>query len=363
MSSDSIEKPFITDIPKDQFESQITALGLPKFRANQIRQWVYEKRVSSFDDMNNLPLTLRDQLKESFRIGKLTEVASIESVNGDAVKFGFHVGPDDHIIETVLLIDGKRRTLCVSTQVGCALACVFCKTGSMGLIRNLSVHEITGQILAVNDYLTKREDKTITNIVFMGMGEALSNYKNFITAIGIITDENFIGIGGRRITVSTAGVVPSIEKFIKEDLNVGLAISLNTFSNAKRDLVMPINKKFPIEVLIDSVREFAHSGRGALTFEYVVIEGENDTDEAVDALTHYLKGLPTKVNLIPLNPNFSDKKISDRQTFVDIFGKKLVNRGLTVTVRKSRGRDISGACGQLAGKYVNGRKHLKNTQG
>ncbi len=149
-----------------------------------------------------------------------------------------------------------------------------------------------------------------------------------------------------------------IPQCINENLNVGLAISLNTYSNEKRDMVMPINKKFPIEELIGSVREFAFSGRGNLTFEYVVIEGENDTDEAVKALTKYLKGIPTKLNLIPLNPNFSDKKISERQTFVDIFGKKLVDNGLTVTVRKSRGRDISGACGQLAGKYVDGRKSL-----
>lgn len=336
----------------DQIRQWVVEQGEPKFRAEQIIKWLYQKRVSSFDEMKNVSGTLRKKLCENFSIEKMKPLVVLESKSGDAVKFGFQLVESHHIAESVLLIDNERRTACVSSQLGCGLGCVFCETAKMGFIRNLTQEEILGQLTGINDYLFSKGDKLVTNIVFMGMGEALSNYSNFISSLSIIMDNDTFGIGGRKITVSTAGVVPSIEKLIGEGLNIGLAISLNAYTNDQRDALMPINRKYPIELLIAIAKRYFEATGRRVTFEYVIIAGQTDTNEAMETLTGMLSGLPCKVNCIPVNPSTtSHLKIPDERA-VERFSDELCRRGIAATVRRSKGRDISGACGQLAGRLT-----------
>jgi 23S rRNA (adenine2503-C2)-methyltransferase len=326
--------------------------GEPKFRAAQIIKWMYQKRVSNFDEMKNVSGNLRTKLTEHFSIEKLKPLVILESKSRDAVKFGFSLIESKHMVESVLLYDNDRRTACISSQMGCGLGCVFCETGKMGFVRNLTQEEIVGQLIGLNDYLISKGDKPVTNVVFMGMGEALSNYENFISSLSIIMDEEGFNIGGRRITVSTAGVIPSIEKLINEGLNIGLAISLNAYTNNQRDALMPINKVYPIEQLISIAKRYYETTGRRVTFEYVIIDGDTNTKEALDTLGRILSGFPCKVNCIPVNPSgISPVKTPDERS-VEFFADQLNKRGITATIRRSKGRDISGACGQLAGKSI-----------
>lgn len=342
----------LKNLSLEQIRLWVQDIGEPKFRAAQIIKWIYQKRVSTFDEMKNVSVTLRAELAESFSIEKMKPLVILESKYRDAVKFGFLLVESKHMVESVLLIDNDRRTACISSQLGCALGCVFCETAKMGFIRNLTQEEILGQLIGINDYLSSHGDKPVTNIVFMGMGEALSNYSNFISSLSIIMDEEAFNIGGRRITVSTAGVIPSIEKLINEGLNIGLAISLNAYTNSQRDALMPINRSYPIEQLIAIAKKYYDATGRRVTFEYVIIDGETNTKEAVDTLVKLLSGFSCKVNCIPVNPSgTSPVKIPDERS-VEFFADQLNKRGITATIRKSKGRDISGACGQLAGKAV-----------
>lgn len=329
---------------------EIEKMGEKKFRATQILKWVYQKRVDSFEMMNNMPKVLRQKLNEKYSLKKMEIVSAMESRSRDAVKFGFQLYESAHIVESVLLIDKNRRTACLSSQLGCGLGCLFCETGKMGLIRNLTLDEIIGQLIGINDFLEKRGDKSVTNIVFMGMGEALSNFENFRSALDIIMNKDCFNIGGRRITVSTAGVIPSVERLINENLNIGLAISLNAYSDKQRSAIMPVNNKYPIAKLIEIARKYFDKTGRRVTFEYVLIEGETDTDEAVNALSKLLGGFPCKINVIPVNPGKSSGFKSPAEGRLDIFANKLHQRGLVATLRKSRGKDIWGACGQLSSR-------------
>ncbi len=330
-----------------QIESFMQNMGLQKFRARQVFKWLYQKRVGSFDEMTNMSKDVRTMLHDNCSIGKLSPHYILESNIGDAVKFGFALDNSSHIIESVLLIDDKRRTACLSSQVGCGLGCSFCETGKLGFIRNLSQEEIIGQLIGIDDYLCSRGDKLVTNIVFMGMGEALSNFDRFRSSLDIIMSEDGFNIGARRITVSTAGVVPSIERLMKEDLTIGLAISLNAWNNELRDSYMPINRKYPIEELVEIAKRYFHKTGRRVTFEYVVIESVTDTLEAARALQTLLGSFPCKVNLIPLNSAGNINVRSPDDSVVDRFAVELHRRGLAATVRRSRGQDIMGACGQL----------------
>jgi len=325
-------------------------MGEQKFRAKQILKWVYQKRLSDFNDMTNMPKTLRSTLAEKSCIDKLEPYAVLESSKGDAVKFGFALPGAGHVVESVLLIDDDRRTACVSSQLGCGLGCTFCETAKLGFIRNLTQGEIIGQLTGINDYLAGKGDKLVTNIVFMGMGEALSNFDNFISSLKIIMHEDAFNIGARRITVSTAGVIPSIEKLMKEDLTIGLAISLNAWNNGLRSQYMPINKKYPIEQLVQIAKRYHNKTGRRVTFEYVLIHGVTDTDEAAASLEKLLGGFPCKINLIPVNPVNAVSCASPGEQQVDRFAGKLHARNLSATIRRSRGQDIMGACGQLTMK-------------
>jgi 23S rRNA (adenine2503-C2)-methyltransferase len=340
------------NIPLHEITSRVVAIGEQKFRAQQIVSWVYDKRVNTFDEMRNISGELKEKLKQNFVLAKLKVNTVIESKFGDAVKFGFETVEGDYIIESVLLIDGDRRTICLSSQLGCGLGCVFCETGKMGLIRNLTQEEIVGQFIGVNDYLASKGDKSVTNIVFMGMGEALSNFDAFLKSLAIFMNEDIYNIGGRRITVSTAGVVPSVERLLKEKLNIGLAISLNSYSNELRDRLMPINKKYPIESVVAIARRYSAETGRTVTFEYVVIDGKTNTPEALQAIQKYCGGLDCKINLIPLNPSTGSTLSVPEDAGLEKFAEALERKGITVTIRKSRGQDIWGACGQLAGKRI-----------
>lgn len=349
------QKKYITNLTIEELQEELATMGEPGFRIKQVIKWVYQKRVNSFNDMRNVPKTLHEKLKERYSVEKMVVKYLLESNKGDAVKFGFETGEDDGVVESVLLYDGKRRSLCISSQLGCALGCVFCETGRMGFIRNLTQQEILGQIIGANDYLTSHNDKLVTNIIFMGMGEALLNYDNFISSLKIIMHDDCFGMRGRRITVSTAGVIPAIEKFLKEDMKMGLAFSLNTYSNEERNRIMPVNKMYPIETLIEAAGDYYKKFGERVTFEYVLMHGENDTEEAAEALKRQLGRVPCKINLIPVNPYTGGTIGAPDEESLNTFARTLSDSGLCVTVRKSRGLDICAACGQLAGKSKGGK--------
>jgi 23S rRNA (adenine2503-C2)-methyltransferase len=342
----------LKNLPLEKVREVIIAAGEPDFRAQQVIKWVFQKRVGSFDAMNNVSKTTRQKLSGLFTIEKLKTAAVLASKNNDAVKFGFTLIDTPYLVESVLLIDNDRRTACLSSQLGCGLGCAFCETGRLGFIRNLTQEEIVGQVIGINDYLADKKDKLVTNIVFMGMGEALSNFDNFRSSLAIIMDNDSFNIGGRRITVSTAGVIPSIERLIAEGLNIGLAISLNAFSNTRRDVIMPINKKYPIESLVEIAKRYFEKTGRRVTFEYVVVEGENDTREAARALKKLLGNVTCKINLIPLNPVSGSTGAAPSRNRLMEFSDRLHEAGLAATIRASRGQDICGACGQLTAKAI-----------
>jgi len=354
-----IDRIHLKNASLPQLHETIQKLGEPRFRARQVVKWLYQKRIGRFDEMSNVSKATQSKLNEYCSIEKLPIHSILKSRSGDAVKFGFIVPDSSMVIESVLLYDGKRRTACISSQLGCGLGCTFCETARLGLIRNLTQEEIIGQLIGINDYLESQGDKVVTNIVFMGMGEALSNFCNFITSLGIIMHEDGFNLGGRKITVSTAGVIPSIERLIQEGLNIGLAISLNAYSNEQRNVLMPINKKYPIEQLVDIAKKYFEKTGRRVTFEYIIIDGETNTPEALSSLQHLLGGFPCKVNLIPFNPtgdNTEKKGVSEQH--VQAFADSLHKRGLAATIRKSRGTDIKGACGQLSAHILSSEKEL-----
>ncbi len=326
--------------------------GEKKFRINQLLDWVYKKSVISFYEMKNLPTSLREWLNENFTMMFEKAPYLVTAPNGDSMKFGFTLS-DGAVIESVILKSRDRRTLCVSSQVGCALGCTFCETAKLGFIRNLSAGEIVMQLAYANNLLIKSEER-ITNIVFMGMGEALSNFENFVQALEIISGEEFFGIGRRKITVSTAGVLPNIQKLIDRNILVKLAISLNSSSDEERSAVMPINNRYPISELMAQVRKYTEFRGQPVTFEYVLIKGKNDSRDAADRLIKLFRGYPGKLNIIPLNDCTTEGLVRPEENFIDQFSKWIHDGGVTVTVRRSGGQEIDGACGQLAGKAKRG---------
>jgi 23S rRNA (adenine2503-C2)-methyltransferase len=348
----SSEKISLTNLSVLQLTHHMRSLGEPAYRVSQLLKWLYQKRVASFEQMGNIPKKSKLLFQEKNEIKKLQLAYCIESTHKDAVKFGFTTNENDGIIESVLLIDGDRRTACLSSQLGCGLECAFCETARMGFIRNLNQDELLGQLIGIDDYCESKSDKIVTNIVFMGIGEALLNFDVFLSSLEIIMHDDAFKIGARRITVSTSGVLPAIDRLIEQNLTIGLAISLNEYNNHRRSAIMPINKKYPIESLIDAAKRFEKRTHRPVTFEYVCREGDNDTPQAVRELVSLLHGVKCKINVIPINPsgNFRGKAPSTKH--LEAFSDQLLNHGLTATVRKSRGQDISGACGQLSGKNL-----------
>ncbi len=322
--------------------------GVEPYRAHQIFIWVYHYKLYDFDLMHNLSKSLRALLKKNFYIFLPIIRSKTKSQDG-SVKYLFKL-KDGLTIESVWMPSDLRKTLCVSTQVGCRLACAFCMTGTMGLKRNLTSDEIIGQYLVVNESLS--EENQITNVVFMGMGEPLDNYDATIDAIKIMILPEALRLSSRKITLSTAGQVDLIQKFKNEDLHVNLAISLNATDNKTREEIMPINKKYPIEELINCLRKYPLKPSRRFTFEYVMLEGINDRNEDAKRLSKLLHGIPCKVNLILFNKFEGSEFAPPSEERVHSFQQYLLSKNHTVFIRQNRATDILGACGQLAAKQL-----------
>jgi 23S rRNA (adenine2503-C2)-methyltransferase len=332
----------------DELTQLIEGWGEPKFRAKQIWEWLYDKRAASFDAMTSLPKTLRERLMAETTLGTLQLETEQESHDGTLKRL--YRLPDGQLIESVLMpYDDDRRTACISTQAGCAMGCVFCATGQMGFARHLSADEIFQQAVFFARELEKRGER-LSNVVLMGMGEPFHNYDESIKAVRRIMDE--LGIGARHITVSTVGLVPQIRRFADEGLQVKLAISLHAASDPERSALLPINKRWPLQEVIDACRSYVEKTGRRVTFEWASIAGKNDTPEQAHKLGSLLKGLLCHVNIIPLNPTGgylgSPSATPAIQSFIDI----LAEYGVSVTVRVRRGIDIDAGCGQLKSKVM-----------
>lgn len=327
----------------EELEAFAQARGLPAYRGRQLFRWIQFRRATRIEAMTDLPRRVREELAPAVRIGRPEVVRSQRATDGTR-KCLFAL-EDGETVESVLIPDEERLTACISTQVGCPLACRFCLTGLMGMRRNLAAAEIVGQVLGLQDQLEAGE--RISNLVLMGMGEPLLNFQEVERALRILCHELGANVSPRRITLSTAGHVPGIRKLAASDLGVNLAVSLSATTDAVRDQIMPINRRWPITELMEACRAYPLPQRRRLTFEYVMLDGVNDSREDAVRLVGLLSGIRCKINLIPFNatPDLPDRP-SPRHR-VETFQKILHDRGLTATIRESRGRDILAACGML----------------
>lgn len=346
------EKIDIKSLNQEELERWVQEKGFEPYRGRQIWHWALKKLVTSFQQMSNLPKKLRNILEEEAILSPLKLVYTLTSYEDETKKYLFRL-KDGHLIESVLIPEKEKGyfTLCISSQAGCAMGCKFCFTARQGLKRNLTTGEIVDQVVQVRRTLS--EPSRLTNIVFMGMGEPLANYDSVIKAIKILIDPYGMNFSHRRVTVSTCGLIPQM-KALGNDVSINLAVSLNASDNKTRDLLMPINKIYPLEELISACRGFPLSNRRRITFEYVLIAGINDTVEDAIRLAKLIKGIRAKINLIPFNPCPEIEFSSPSQERVLRFQKILLDKNLTVIIRKSRGRDIMAACGQLSGSFEYG---------
>jgi len=336
-------RPDLADLDRPALESALEARGHQRFHARQIFRWLYRRGVTDPAAMTDLSRELRATLAEQFTLTTPAPAHREKSVDGTE-KFLLRLADGRHI-ESVFIPDTPSMTFCVSTQVGCAMACAFCLTGKMGLVRHLTAGEIVGQVRVLADALEMR-DATF-NIVLMGMGEPLHNYDETMKALHILTDEHGFAMSPRRITLSTVGLLPALERLAKEPVMPNLAISLHAPTDLQRGTLVPINQKYGVADIIEACKRFPVRKRSRITFEYVLLAGVNDSPQDARALAKLVAGVKSKVNLIPLNaaPGIPFERPSDAA--IDRFAKSLADRGIVVSVRKSRGRDIRAACGQL----------------
>jgi len=331
-------------------EAFFVELDEKPFRARQLLQWIHKYRITEFAEMSNLSKALREKLQAVAEI-KLPEVMH-EHISQDGTRKWIIKLSCGNAIETVFIPESGRGTLCVSSQVGCALTCTFCSTAQQGFNRNLDAAEIIAQLWIANEALGKdpKGNRVVTNVVMMGMGEPLANYSNVVTAMNLMRDDFGYGISWRRLTLSTSGIVPMIDK-LREDCHVSLAISLHAANDELRNQIVPINQKYPIAELLAACKRYVvGQQRRHITVEYVMLDGINDSIQDAKDLVRLLKGLPNKINLIPFNPfPGTHYKCSSRNQIVR-FQQYLIDQGLVATVRKTRGDDIVAACGQLAGE-------------
>ena len=345
-------KPNIKELTLKQFEAHLVERKEPSYRAKQIWQWLFQKRAATFAEMTNLSVTLRDRLAEDFTIGRLRVLRQAVSQDGTK-KFLFGL-TDGHSIESVLIPETKRLTLCVSSQAGCGFGCAFCATAVLGLQRNLRASEILDQILEASRSLA--HDQRITHVVLMGMGEPLANYAETIKALDTMTDTSWgIGISPRRITLSTVGLIPQIQKLM-EETKVNLAISLHAATDELRGQLMPVNRKYSLQQLMDCCRSLPIPRRKRITFEYVLLRGVNDSADDAKALCQLLHGIRCKVNVIPFNPHPGSSYQRPDNAEVEKFEQVLRAHGLQINIRRPRGDDIQAACGQLQGEEIQHRQ-------
>lgn len=344
---------YLLDYTQDELSEFIT----PKFRVKQIYEWIYKKNVKSFDEMLNIPKALRQELSQNYYFDQL-KVKNSETSKDGSIKYLFELR-DGKTVESVLLPmkdemideDGnitrhKRYTICVSSQVGCKIGCSFCLTAKGGFIRNLSAGEIVGQILTIKQLNNIAYERRV-NVVYMGMGEPLNNLENVSKAVGILKDNDGLAIGGRRQTISTSGLAPQIKKLGEMNLGILLAISLHAVNDELREKLMPINRAYNIESIMQAVREFPIDMRKRVMFEYLIMDGVNDSLNDAKTLVKLLNGIKAKVNLILFNPHEGSEYQRPKIENVKKFQEHLQSKGVTCTIRESKGLDISAACGQL----------------
>ena len=344
----------LMNLTRAQMREFFAELGEKPFRADQLVKWIYHFGEDNFDNMTNLNKKLREKLKSVAEI-KAPEVAVEQRSADGTIKWAMQVG--DQQVETVYIPEADRATLCVSSQVGCALACTFCSTAQQGFNRNLTVSEIIGQVWRASKIIGNfgvTGVRPITNVVMMGMGEPLLNVANVVPAMEIMLDDFAYGLSKRRVTLSTSGVVPALDN-LSNMIDVALAMSLHAPNDELRDEIVPLNKKYNIKTLIDSVNRYlsvSNANHGKVTIEYVMLDHVNDHVEHAHQLAEVLKNTPCKINLIPWNPFPEAPYAKSSNTRIDRFQKTLMEYGLTVIVRKTRGDDIDAACGQLAGDVI-----------
>jgi 23S rRNA (adenine2503-C2)-methyltransferase len=329
-------------LPSD-LESLAESLGAPRYRGRQIATWIYKKAATDIDAMSDLPRDVRARLAERAYVG-VPEVERRTPSQDGSEKIVFAMR-DGARVQSVLMPDGDRLTLCVSSQVGCGFGCAFCFTGTMGLERNLTAGEIVGQVIGAMRLIGP--ERRLTHIVYMGMGEPLANYQATVQSLRILTDPAAVGLSPRRITVSTVGLVGGIERLAAENLKVNLAISLHATSNTIRDRIMPVNKGFAIEQLLEACKTFPLQFRQRMTFEYVLLDRVNDAPEDARRLVRLLKGIRAKINLIPFNDWDGSGFARPPLPRILAFQELLLQQGIIATVRWSKGEDIGAACGQL----------------
>lgn len=344
----------LMDLTRQQMREFFKELGEKPFRADQLVKWIYHFGEDNFDNMTNINKKLREKLKAVAEI-KAPEVAVEQRSADGTIKWAMQVGEQQ--VETVYIPEADRATLCVSSQVGCALACTFCSTAQQGFNRNLTVSEIIGQVWRASKIIGNfgvTGVRPITNVVMMGMGEPLLNVANVVPAMEIMLDDFAYGLSKRRVTLSTSGVVPALDNLSKM-IDVALAISLHAPNDELRDEIVPINKKYNIKMLMDSVNRYlsvSNANHGKVTIEYVMLDHVNDGVEHAHQLAEVLKNTPCKINLIPWNPFPEAPYAKSSNTRIDRFQKTLMEYGFTVIIRKTRGDDIDAACGQLAGDVI-----------
>jgi len=342
MTLSAAQNPDIRGVFLKELEDSFREMGEKSFRARQVFDWIYKKGASDFDAMKNLPPELRTKLKEKFLLSPPQIATEHHSIDGTK-KFLFSMA-DREKVETVIIPTNTRATVCVSTQAGCKFGCKFCASGIGGWTRNLTAAEILSEILYAK---AKSNTHPLSHIVFMGTGEPLDNYDNLMRAIRLINAPEGLGIAARRITVSTCGVIPKILQMATEGLQIELAISLHGYNDESRKVLMPVNKKYPMNELISACREYIKATKRQITFEYILIKDVTCSPEAVRELSILFKGMICKMNLIPYNPvSEFDHKTPSRQEMLD-FQESLERAGIHATIRTPRGRDVAAACGQL----------------
>lgn len=339
------DTPSIFDLSTEQLKQQLSRWQQPTYRAKQIEAWLYQKFAVDAEQMTNLPKSLRQQLTEQYSLTPLTPRVVVDSTDGYTRKTLFTL-TDGREVEAVLMRYDKRQTLCISTQAGCAMACPFCATGQMGFMRNLSVGEIVAQVLHYARQL-QAEDRRVTNIVFMGMGEPLANYAQTWQAVRRLNDAAGLNLGARHLTISTVGLVPAIRRMSHEPEQVGLAVSLHAPTDDLRNVIIPINRRYPIGMLMQTIRDYINTTGRRVTFEYALMDNLNDHDEHADQFADLLGGLLCHINLIPLNPTPDSPWGGSPDERVHAFRDRLVQAGISTTIRLRRGIDIAAGCGQL----------------
>src|SRR3989338_1783390 len=338
----------VLNFTPEELKKKFQELGLEPYRADQVLQWIYVKGIYDFDRMTNLSLATREKLKTIFSLSIPEEAERQKSHDDDSIKLLLKLNDND-LVETVYMPMKDRQTVCVSSQVGCKFHCAFCASGQNGFFRNLRMGEIISQVLLARD---AAPNKKLTHVVFMGTGEPFDNYKELLRTIRTLNSKQTLNVGARRMTVSTCGIVPKIEAFGEEGIQVELSIPLHGPTDAVRGAIMPVNQAYPVKALIETCKKYAKKTKRAITFEYILIKGINASEKEADQLARLLKGMLCKVNLIPYNPIEEFPHEAPSYPEIVTFQKILQKYGVKTTVRFSKGQDIQAACGQLRSVHL-----------